>query len=76
MYWNKVQKQALDHIKGHVRVGQEYMNTMLGVFLIFSLGFQDKFLQDVIVPSDNTRIKINADPDDSGERYLILRAAP
>jgi hypothetical protein len=33
------------------------MDTVLGIFFIFALSFQDEFLENIIVTSDDTVIK-------------------
>ena len=35
------------------------MNAMFRIFFIITLGLQNKFLQDVVVPRDNTVVNIN-----------------
>lgn len=39
---------------GNLRISHKNVNTMLGVFLILALCFQDEFLEDVVATSNHT----------------------
>ena len=54
------------------------MDTMLGIFFIFALSFQNKFLENIIATSDDTAKAVSITKIFFGdeEKYLIFKSDP